>query len=372
MDILIVGAGPAGSLAALNLKIGNITIIEEHQAAGFPVQCAGLISDECYESLKKYSRRCFVNRIRGAFFFSPNGNYIEMVGKRKGVVIERKILDVELLSKASEIADVLVKTKFVGVSRKGAKIIQNSQERFLKYDYLIGADGANSKVAAEFSFSRPEFYSAVQVEATFEPLEENMVELYFGSRYSDGFFAYAIPIGDGLARVGVVSKRDPLTFLRNLIDKHPSAAKRFKGSYLELNAGIIPIGLNEIVNGVDGNVCLIGDSAGMVKPYTGGGLYYHLIAAEILGKSFPDLELYKKRYLEKMGKEYSTGLKILKLYSVLSDSDYNELVKLGKDLDFSKLDMDHPSSVLKIMPTLIKKVALKPKLYAKLARHLLV
>ena len=373
MEILIVGGGPAGSLAALKLseksEIDSIKVIEEHQAAGFPVQCAGLISDECYEGLKRFSRRCLVNRINGAFFFSPDGDYIELMGKRKGVVIERKILDVELLSKASETADVLMKTKFVGSSRKGAKIIQNSQEKYLKYDYLIGADGANSKVAVEFSFSKPDFYSALQVEATFEALDERMVELYFGSRYSDGFFAYAIPIEKGLARIGVVSKSNPLTFLKNLLSKHPSVSKRFKGGYLELNAGLIPIGLNEIA---EGNVCLIGDSAGMVKPYTGGGLYYHLIAAQVLGKTFPDLELYKKEYMEKMGREYSFGSKILKLYSVLSDNDYNELVRLGKDLDFSKLDMDRPSSILRILPHLIRSMAPKPRLYAKVARHLLV
>jgi len=369
VDILIVGAGPAGSLAALNLgKKFDVKIVEEHQAAGFPVQCAGLISDECYESLRRYSKKSFVNRIRGAFFFSPDGNFVEMVGKRKGVVIERKILDVELLSKASEVAQVWLKAKYIGSSGKVARIIHNSEKKLVKYDYLIGADGANSKVASEFDFSKPNLYPAVQVEATFEPLDENMVELYFGEKYSNGFFAYAIPLESKIARIGVVSKTEPLNHLKNLIEKHPSVSRRFKGSFLELNAGIIPIGLNEIAKG---NICLIGDSAGMVKPYTGGGLYYHLIAAEILGESFPNLELYKKRYLKKMAREYSIGSKILKLYSILSDSDYNELVKVGKDIDFSKLDMDHPSSILRILPTLVRKIALKPGLSVKVTKNLL-
>lgn len=365
MDILIVGAGPAGSLAAINLKGGNITLIEEHQAAGFPVRCAGLISDRCYEELRRYSKRSFLNKIRGAFFFSPNGDYVELVGRRKGVVVERKILDVELLSKAAEKAEVLLKTKFVGASAKGAKLIQNSTERFLKYDFLIGADGAISKVASEFGFSKPKIYFAIQYEAKFEALDGRMVELYFGSAYSDGFFAYAIPLDEEIARIGVVSRADPLEYLKKLIEKHPSASKRFRGSVLEFNVGSIPVGLNEIARD---RVCLIGDSAGMVKPYTGGGLYYHLIAAKILGKSFPDLELYKKRYLKEMGKEYSFGLKILRLYSELSDSDYNELVKLGREIDFSRVDMDHPSSILRIIPPVFKELAFNPRLLTKIAR----
>jgi geranylgeranyl reductase family protein len=369
VNVLIVGAGPAGSLVAINLgKKFDIKMVEEHQAAGFPVQCAGLISESCYEEFRKFSKKSLINRIKGAFFFSPNGDHLEMVGKRKGVVVERKVLDVELLSKASEVAEVWLKTKYLESKHKAARVVHESKEKFIEYDYLIGADGANSIVVREFGFKRPEFYLAIQFEASLECLDENMVELYFGKHYSDGFFAYAVPIESGLARLGVISKTDPLNYFKNLIEKHPSVSKRFKGNFFELNAGVIPIGLNEIVKG---DVCLVGDSAGMIKPYTGGGLYYHLKAAKILGENFPNLYLYKKKYLEELGAEYTIGSKILKLYSVLSDRDYNELVKLGKDLDFSKLDMDHPTSLLKVLPTLIKEVALKPRLSAKIARNLL-
>jgi len=364
VKVLIVGGGPAGSLSAIALG-GNydITIVEEHQSAGFPVQCAGLISEDCYKVLKRFSD-CKINEIRGAFFVSPNGDYVELEGRCGGIVIERKILDRDLLSKASEFAEVWMKSKFIHAKDGIARIVKHGEHTEVGYDFIIGADGAYSMVARIFGFERPQILSAVQIEAKFEPLSDDMVELFFGSRYSNGFFAYAIPLGE-TARIGVVSKENPRLYLENLIRKHPSVSKRIKiGKIIELNAGAIPIGL---VDFVKDNVALIGDSAGMVKPYTGGGLFYILKATEILGKTFPNLMKFKEEYLRTIGREISFGMKIFRLYSTLKDEDYNYLVKVAKKhVDLAKdLHMDRPSTLLRILPALVK-IVKKPRLMKKL------
>jgi len=377
VKVLVIGAGPAGSLSAIHIaeKGYDVLVVEEHSAAGFPVQCAGLISSDCYKRLRKLvSDRCHVNDIKGAFFFAPDGNNLELKGRSDAVVIERKILDAELLRKASEIAEVKLKTRFVSADGSKALVRSFAGEEFIDYDFLIGADGATSTVAKQFGFDRPLILSAVQVECRFEPLDKNMVELYFGRKYSDCFFGYAVPIDDDSARVGVVSKENPILRLKNLLEKHPSVSARVKTERtVELNAGAIPVGLVEFVKD---NVALIGDSAGMVKPYTGGGIYYHLIASEILGKTFPDFKAYQKEYKREMKREYGVGMKLFKLYSVLSDEDYVDLVRIGKDEGLeelaSDLHMDSPSSLLKILPKLLKIVSVNPKLSAKIGKVMLV
>lgn len=370
MRVLIAGGGPAGSLAALKIgesgKGAEITIVEEHASAGFPVQCGGLISEDCFSSLRKYvSETCRLNSIRGAFFFSPDGNFLEAVGRSRAVVVERKVLDVQLLMAASKHAEIKVKTKLVSFNGKKARL-EGVNAEYLSYDVLIGADGVASTVAKTAAFPRPAFFSAVQMEVEFEPLDERFVELYFGRSYSDGFFAYSIPVNSDTARIGVISKQNPEYYFKNLITKHPSVSERVKERITELNAGAIPIGL---VNFVKGNVALIGDAAGMVKPYTGGGLYYHLIAAEKLGEHFPNLEEYQKAYKKDLGKEYDVGTKIARLYSLLDDEDYNHLVRAGRDIDFSQLHMDRPSGVLSLIPGLLK-IASKPSLIKKMAKAL--
>ncbi len=340
--ILIVGGGPAGSLSAIALKDFDVTLVEEHQSAGFPVQCAGLISENCYKILRRFSD-CKINKIRGAVFSSPKKS-VELEGKVKGIVIDRKILDRDLLLKASEYAKILVKTKFVGI-RDGKAILRGLKDECIKYDYIIGADGVYSTVAKVFGFDRPKVYSALQFTVKYDCISNDLVEIYFG--FSD-FFCYAIPI-DEFAKIGVITSENAYGVMNKFLKW---LGKRVRGSIVEMNAGAIPIGL---VDFVKENVILLGDSAGMVKPYTGGGLYYIVRAVEKL-RHFPNLKKIRDDYLKDLGIEYKIGMKIANLYKILDADDFDYLISIARDYsDLAKeLDMDRPSTIFKILPLLLK------------------
>lgn len=369
LKVLVVGGGPAGSLSAINLsKKAEVTVIEAKGAAGFPVKCGGLISEDCFEKLREYCRaeKALQNRINGALFFSPSGKYAELIGSSRAVVVERKLLDTLLLTEASKNSEVRLKTRFNGASGRKVRLVEGGVKRFEEYDYVIGADGAESSVARVFNFSRPEIFSGKQYLMEFEAMDSRMVELYFGRRYSDGFFAYAIPVEKDVARVGVVSKSNPSSFLDRLLNEHPSVSERAGRSVYEVNSGPIPIG---IVNFVRENVALVGDSAGMVKPYTGGGLYYLLRASEILGDSFPSLSRFRETYMREFGKEYTMGERIRRLYDVLEDEDYDFLIDLAGSLDFSQVHMDRPSTAFRLVPEVVK-MAKRPGIVARVIRAL--
>jgi len=341
--ILIVGGGPAGSLSAIALRKFDVTIVEEHQSPGFPVQCAGLVSERCYRELRRFSD-CKLNKIRGAVFFSKNES-VELEGRCGGVVVERKILDRDLFAKASEFANVMVKTKFLNARKKRAELLSYGKRFEVEYDFILGADGVYSRVAKVFGFERPKIYSAVQVTSRFDYFSDDLVEIYLG--FSD-FLCYSIPL-DGFAKIGAISSKNPMQVLKRLLRW---LGKRVKGCVLELNVGAIPIG---IVNFVGDNVMLMGDSAGMVKPYTGGGLYYIVKAVEKL-KHFPNLKMIRREYLRDLGMEYKIGMRIARLYGVLKPEDYDYMIGVLKEhSDLAReLDMDKPSTILKFIPTILK------------------
>ncbi len=355
--ILIVGGGPAGSLSAIALRDHDVTLVEEHQSAGFPVQCAGLVSENCYKVLRRYSD-CKLNEIRGAIFSSPNKS-VELEGRVGGVVIDRRTLDRDLLLKASENANVFVKTKFVGVRGKRA-ILKGLKNGEIEYDYIVGADGVYSTVSRVFGFERPKLYSALQFKVRFDCFSEDLVEIYFG--FSD-YFCYVIPI-DEFAEVGVISSQNPWDVMKRFTRW---LGKRVKGDVIEVNAGAIPIGL---VNFVKGNVLLLGDSAGMVKPYTGGGLYYIVKAIEKLSH-FPNLERIKENYLKDLGFEYKVGMKVAKLYGMLDVEDYDHLIEVAREHHYlaKELDMDRPSTLFKLLPAIFR-VVKRRRLLLKLWRVL--
>ena len=359
-EVLIVGGGPAGSVTGIVLGDEHeILIAEEHPISGFPTQCAGLISNDClnlYKKLKIKVKKLVENKVSGAFIFSPDGNFIEARGK--AYVIERKMLDQELLAKASENAKILLKSM---VKFEGSKAIIRGNE--VSYEYLIGADGANSAVARSFGFMRPELFPALQIETRFDMLDEKFVEIYFGKHYSDILFAYSIPIGD-TAKIGVIARNSPVTFLKKLIESHPSVSNRVKSGILELVVGSIP---DRLVPFSKDRVALVGDSAGMVKPHTGGGLYYLALAAKKLKENFPNFRRYEKAYRLELFREYKIGLMIREMYSRLTDDEFNEIIKLLNDFNFGRVRMDYPSTLFnfEVGIQFLAKIAKNPKLFGK-------
>lgn len=376
-DVIVVGAGPAGSMAAkYAAKSGASTLmIEEDDEIGEPVRCAGLISTRAVSECEVSPNHFTLKKVKGASVYSPSCDEAEIeANETKAYVIDRKAFDEILAAQAlDEGAEIMLSTKAVGLKRSGGELIveaKNGEKKLLKADAVIGADGVSSKIAKLSGLGKVEkVLPAAQVECSYE-CDSELVEIFLGKTIAPGFFAWSIPTSENTARVGLcTSSGDALSYLRNLLDNHRITSKRYKGCVIDSFRGAIPMGPPDKT--ASDNIFIVGDAAGQVKPTSGGGIFYGMRAAKIAGEMAAEgsAEEYERRWRAAIGRELGMGMKIRKFMARLSDSELEKLVELVKDkkiLDIARTygDMDYPSVFVR------KFIRKKPLDFLKILFHL--
>jgi len=410
-EVVVVGAGPAGCLAAkYAAKNGAKTlIIEEHASIGSPVQCAGLLSVNAVRECEVAPDSRF-HPITGAFIYAPDGQRICIAGDEiKAYVVDRRLFDRALAQDAvREGAEILMRTRAVGMDskdsgnrtdhRKVLHILTEGEPDTIEADVIIGADGIRSHVARWAGIDTPKtILSGAQLSTVYDFDDPHFVEIFPGS-CAPGFFAWAVPHHAG-ARIGLAvrpelqqmvgSRSESATgavtgaawdYLQRLVSEHHIIAGKCHSGISSIVLGGIPIGTPQ--KAVADSVLITGDAAGQVKPTSGGGVYPGAICAKIAGKVAADavrdgdtsarrLAVYDRLWRAKIGRELAIGKRINEWMANLSDSRINRLIEVINDDELLDLitrygDMDHPSVVVRKLLMNRKSVGV----FAKLIRML--
>jgi len=364
-DVVVVGAGPAGSSCARRCaELGLSTcLIEEHAAIGHPVQCAGLLSVRAFEACR-VSKKPVLHEVSGARIVSSGGSELMFdAGRTKAYIVDRGLLDREMATRAVQAgADIRVKTAFL--KRSGSAVITRgiSGREEIPFRLLIAADGPRSRVARELGMQRPQvFLAGIQAEIPKE-MAGNLVEIYPDA--SPDFFGWIIPSGKGRARIGLAGREEVFSRFSQFTREHGG------GSCCHLVTGTIPLGVMARTYGH--RTLFVGDAAGFAKPTSGGGVYtgvrsaYH--AAETAyeacstGMTSDDLLChYEKRWKAEFGRELELGFRLFGVRGKLTANEVDRLIRVLNDpairadiLEYG--DMDRPGIVL-------GRIMKNPKLY---------
>jgi digeranylgeranylglycerophospholipid reductase len=296
-DIVVVGAGPAGSLAARTAaeKGVRVLLLEEHRKVGLPVHCAEGLSQQGIKEAGLDPKPPIVSQvIQRARIYAPDKNYIELgSNKLGGFTLNRDAFDSALAEKAVTAgAELMTSTKVTDVIREGGKIVgvralDDGGTLEIRSKVVIGADGHASVVRRRSGFRRwfPDVIPCAQYRLGGLELEDPEInECHLGREIAPGGYAWVFPKSSEEANVGLGVRKynvgPPIDYLRKFVDSDP----RFKGAEIRLvNGGLCPIS-GTIDRIVDNGVMLAGDAAGQLIPMTGAGIHLAMIAGRMAGE----------------------------------------------------------------------------------------
>ena len=366
-DVVVVGAGPAGSMTAKwAAKNGaRVLMIEKRQEVGSPVRCGEGISRSWLDSVGiRLDAKSVAWEVKGAKIVAPNGAsfYLseKMAGNEVGLVLERAFFDKLLARDAVKAgADLVLKTSAVGLMKSGNKVTGVKTRSFgetkeIKCGCVVGADGFESQVGRwagiNTSLAPRDITSCFQYRLTNIEQEWNYCEFVLGSKAPGGYI-WIFPKNQDTANVGLgiqLSKLKDPAEVKKYLDKFIQGDPRLrKGKALEMVAGAVSI-CAPIDKTVGDGVLLVGDAARQIDPITGGGISNSCragkVAGEVLAKatkernfSAQSLQRYEKGWRDLLEDHLYRNWMAKEKLVTLTDDTFNKIVATLNEVGVEKM-----------------------------------
>ncbi len=342
-DAIIVGGGPGGLHAAARLAAAghDVAVVEEHDAVGDPVHCTGILAEEVFSELR-LPRTAVLNPLPAARFHSPSGLDVHYAPDvPQAMVIDRREFDRDLADGASAAgAHVMRGARVASIDVRETHVdvhLDDGQSFCARVAVL--ACGANYGFQRKLGLGMPTLYlSSAQIEVP--AARGGDVEIYFGSQIAPRGFAWAVPVRRSSGphvRIGLMCDGDPADHFKLLVE-------RVGGSWgistsAEPRRRLLPLGT--IRRTFSDRIVAVGDAAGIVKPTTGGGIYYSLVSADIAADVLDEnlradtlhasaLGAYEKRWRKRLMPEFRSQLALRMLIQRLTDLEIDDLFQLAR------------------------------------------
>jgi geranylgeranyl reductase family protein len=342
-DVVVIGGGPAGLFAAARLATAGFhtALLEEHARVGEPVHCTGVLAADAFDEFT-LPRRSLLNSLTTARFRSPAGHEVTYRGDRvEAVVIDRRMFDQDLLERASSAGvDIERGARVTSIQVHADGVIVTSPTTKHRARGCILACGANYSLHRQVGFGVPRlFLHTAQLELPAERLGD--VELHFGGEIAPKGFGWVVPVArlrEQCARIGVMCESDAPRYFQRLAERI-APEWGVAGDLGRPRQKILP--LAPISRTYTDRLLAIGDAAGLVKPTTGGGIYYSIVSAALAAETLGDalsrndltasrLAIYEQRWRTRLSAEFQAQTRLRMLAHRMTDSDIEQLFELAR------------------------------------------
>ncbi len=270
VDVVVVGAGPAGASTAFFLKhldrdcrVLLIDRLDGERYARYHRMCGEGISRDAFKQLSPLGPEAVVHNIRRARETWPGGITLET--RAIGYIIDRPRFLRSVLSRYRALGGEREVDAVGSVSRDGSRYrLACTSGRTYLCNYLVGADGAHSVVRRQVFHEEPPVMLWTEQHIVDKDIDKETIQFFQDERYKGGY-RWEFPAGR-YARIGF-----------------PRGTDHVEGEVIESHRRAIPLGGVGTVQ--NGNALLVGDSAAMPNPLTAGGIRPALVSGRMAAEA---------------------------------------------------------------------------------------
>lgn len=276
-DIIVVGAGPGGSIAAFTAAQHGVRValLEEHDQTGIPVVCAEGLSRSTIKGFLDIKPEWIACSLDGAIIRGPSGREFTIEYPGCGWILDRTVFDAALADMARTRGAVLkTSTKAMGIEGDEIIVQEHGVQKRYRFRQLIGADGIVSRVGRWMGIDTRIGIENLEVCAEYLveniAVHEHYATLIVGMNYAPGGYAWIFPKSATAANIGLgIAPHMTRHNARWILDRW--IQREFpKGRIVRKTFGGVPAAMLPRFSGT--NYFLVGDAARLTDPLSGAGI----------------------------------------------------------------------------------------------------
>jgi len=362
-DFVVVGAGPAGLLAAMTLSETenkySVALLDKKSGTLDTVACAEAVHKDRLKALVGEPRSNWIRKvINGVIFIAPGGKQVKFMKPESGLIINRPVMHRDLLNTCEKNGvHCYLNTKVENIDsfKNGHRELSLSESSDnIKAKVVIDASGPGKRFGIQENIIQGNFDVEPAMFALVQGISfpSDIIQMYYGSCYAPGGYGWLFPRENQIANIGVVisnkfktSHPPKKTLLHFIRSQFPEA------EILTIKSGAIPCGYSLNPFAAD-NLFKTGDAANMVNPISRAGITEAMEGGKMAAEAALELieitsstrktnvyQNYQKAWFKTHGRNHQRLHKAKVIFGGLDDSIFDQAAQRLAKIPQEKITM---------------------------------